>query len=105
MNGRPVSTQIFGHYEYLVMPFGLTNAPAAFQALINDVLRDFLIKFVFVYLDDIQIFSTSVETHRVHERAVLQCLLENRLFVKAEKCMFHAQTLWVLRFSGGTRKD
>jgi hypothetical protein len=43
-----------GHYEYLVMPFGLTNA--VFQTLINDLLRDMLNKFVFVYLDDILIF-------------------------------------------------
>lgn len=46
-----------GHFEYLVMPFGLTNAPAVFQALVNDVLRDMLNKFLFIYLDDILIFS------------------------------------------------
>ena len=46
-----------GHWEYLVMPFGLTNAPAVFQSLINDVLRDMINKFVFVYLDDILVFS------------------------------------------------
>lgn len=45
-----------GHFEYQVMPFGLTNAPAVFQALINDMLRDMLNRFVFVYLDDILIF-------------------------------------------------
>lgn len=44
-----------GHFEYLVILFGLTNAPAVFQALINDVFRDMLYKFVFVYLDDILI--------------------------------------------------
>jgi len=45
-----------GHFEYLVMPFGLTSAPAVFQALVNDVLRDFLNHSLFVYLDDILIF-------------------------------------------------
>lgn len=40
-----------GHYEYLEIPFGLTNAPPIFQALVNDVLRDMLDKFV--YLDDL----------------------------------------------------
>lgn len=49
-----------GHFEYLVRPFGLTNAPAVFQALINDVPRDFLNHFVFVYLCDILIFSQNM---------------------------------------------
>lgn len=48
---------LLGHFEYLVMPCGLTNALAVFQALVNDVLQDFLNRFVFVYLDDILIFS------------------------------------------------
>ena len=48
-----------GHYEYLVLPFGLTNAPSVFQALMNDVLREMLERFVFVYLDDILIFRSS----------------------------------------------
>lgn len=78
-----------GHYEYLVMPFGLTNAPAVFQGLVNDFLRDLLNVSVFVYLDEILVFSKSLQEHVVHIRQVLQRLLNNHLFVKAEKCRFH----------------
>ena len=82
-----------GHYEYLVMPFGLTNAPAVFQALVNDILREMLNKFVFVYLDDILIFSRTLSEHTRHVQLVLSRLLENSLYVKAEKCEFHAKSL------------
>ncbi len=41
-----------GHFEYLVMPFGLSNSPAVFQTLVNDMLRDVVNRFVFVYLED-----------------------------------------------------
>eukprot|EP00066_Takifugu_rubripes_P017527 XP_011606793.1 PREDICTED: uncharacterized protein LOC105417071 [Takifugu rubripes] len=87
-----------GHYEYLVMPSGLTNAPAVFQALVNDVLRDMLDRFVFVYLDDILIFSKGHKDHVQHVWAVLQRLLDNQLFVKAEKCQFHAPSVSFLGF-------
>lgn len=93
-----------GHYEYLVLPFGLTNAPAVFQCLVNDVLRDMINKFVFVYLDDILIFSRSLTEHTSHVRKVLQRLLENQLFVKAEKCEFHRNSVSFLGYvvSAGT---
>lgn len=84
------------HFEYLVMPFGLSNAPAVFQALVNDILRDFLNRFVFVYLDNILILSRSLEEHIPHVRLVLQRLLENRLYVKVEKCEFHASSVTFL---------
>lgn len=60
-----------GHFEYLVMPFGLINAPAVFQAMVNDVLRDFINHFGFVYLDDILIFSKTRAEHIKHVRLVL----------------------------------
>uniref|UniRef100_A0A8C7YA87 Gypsy retrotransposon integrase-like protein 1 n=1 Tax=Oryzias sinensis TaxID=183150 RepID=A0A8C7YA87_9TELE len=97
-----------GHYEYLVMPFGLSNAPAVFQGMINDVLRDYIHHFVFVYLDDILIFSRTPSEHRRHVRLVLQRLLENKLFVKAEKCDFHSSSVSFLGFvitGGEVRPD
>ena len=87
-----------GHFEYLVMPFGLTNAPAVFQNLINDVLRDMLNCFVFVYLDDILIFSRNLQEHVQQVNLVLRRLLENRLYVKAEKCNFHVSSVGFLGF-------
>jgi len=80
------------------MPFGLTNAPAVFQAMINDVLREFLDKFVYVYLDDILIYSPDLVSHRLHVSQVLQRLLDNHLYVKAEKSEFHVQTVSFLGF-------
>ena len=82
-----------GLFEYLVMPFGLTNAPAVFHALVNDVPRDLLNSCVVVYLDDILIFSRTPEEHTEHVRLVLQRLLENRLFIKAVKCVFDAASV------------
>ncbi len=80
------------------MPFGVSNSPAVFQTLVNDVLRDTFNRFVFVYLDDILIFSQNKRHHSQHVRLVLQWLLENRLFAKLEKCEFHVRSVPFLGF-------
>jgi hypothetical protein len=77
-----------GLYEFLVMPFGLCNAPATFQALMNDVLRAHLRRFVLVFFDDILIYSRSWADHLRHLRVVITLLREHRLFVKRSKCAF-----------------
>ncbi|KAE8690983.1 cytochrome P450 78A7-like [Hibiscus syriacus] len=78
----------YGSYEFLVMPFGLTNAPATFCTLMNKVLQPFLDRFVVVYLDDIVVYSKTLEEHVEHLRRLFQVLRENELYVKEEKCSF-----------------
>ncbi|KAL5539314.1 hypothetical protein UlMin_045666 [Ulmus minor] len=78
----------YGHYEFLVMPFGLTNAPAAFMDLMNRVFRNYLDKFVVVFIDDILIYSKSKEEHEEHLRNTLDTLKKNKLYAKFKKCEF-----------------
>jgi hypothetical protein len=61
----------YGHYEFIVVPFGLSNAPVVFMCLMNGVFRDYLDKFVIVFLDEILIYSKFEEEHEKHLRMVL----------------------------------
>ena len=78
----------YRHYEFLVMPFGLTNAPAAFMDMMNRVFQPYLDKFVIVFIDDILVYSCSLEEHSEHLRIVLQTLREQQLYAKLSKCQF-----------------
>jgi len=56
-------TTKFGNYNFLVMPFGLTNAPASFQREMNRILMPLIGKCLFVYMDDILVYSPTFEQH------------------------------------------
>ena len=75
------------------MPFSVTNAPAQFMNMMNDLLGDYLDKFVLVFLDDILIYSANLEDHLEHLRKTLSVLRKYRLYAKASKCEFVTTTI------------
>jgi hypothetical protein len=77
-------TTPFGHYEWNVMPFGLKNAPSEFQNIMNNIFNPFS-HFTIVYIDDVLIFSKSIEEHWKHLNAFLETIKHNGLVVSASK--------------------
>ncbi|XP_056641536.1 uncharacterized protein LOC130448273 [Diorhabda sublineata] len=77
-----------GHYEYLRMPFGLKNAPSTFQRAVNEVLKDIQNKICMVYMDDIIIFSTSLQEHIQNLKLVFSKLRHAELKIQLDKCEF-----------------
>ena len=80
------------------MPFCLTNAPSTFMHLMNDVLRDFIGRFVVVYFDNILIYSKSLENHIMHVKSIFNILQSQKLCAKLAKCSFCVPKVIVLRY-------
>ena len=85
---KTACTTRYESFKFLVMPFGLINAPAIFFTLMNKVLQPFLDRSMVIYLDDIVVYSTTLEEYAQHLRQVLQVFRDNELFLKLEMCLF-----------------
>ena len=68
------------------MSFGLTNTPTAFIDLTNTVFKPYLDKFVVVFIDDILVYSRTLEEHAYHLREVSEVLRMHDLYTKLKKC-------------------
>ena len=74
----------FGTFEFLRLPFGLRNAGSSFQRMMDRVFSS--LTCVFVYMDDILVFSPDIEQHKRDLRLVLEALKSNGLVVRRDKC-------------------
>jgi hypothetical protein len=78
----------YGLFEFTVLPFGLSNASSTFMALLNDVFHTHLDSFVIAYIDDILIYSRTIEDHLLHLRKILELLRQHKPYAKMSKCVF-----------------
>ncbi len=76
-----------GHYEYQVMPYGPSNSPSVLQGFMNEVFREFLHRFVIVYIEDILTYFRNLAGHRHHVTQVLRPLRKHHLYLKLENCV------------------
>ena len=73
-----------GHYEWLVMPFGLKNAPSIFQRKMDNIFNQYK-NFVYIYIDDIFVFSRSKEEHVSHLKLVLSEFIKQEIVISGKK--------------------
>jgi len=87
-----------GTYEYLVLQFGICNAPAAFQRWINEVLMEHIDMCCIVHLDDVLIYSNTLQQHRKDVSNILEAIPKSGMKVKPSKCEFHQSETEYLGF-------
>lgn len=86
----------FGTFEWRVVCFGLTNAPAAFTRLASDIFKELNGDCLAFYLDDVIIYSRTLEEHKKHLRSFLNLLRKHKLLAKGSKCEVGQEEVYFL---------
>jgi hypothetical protein len=87
-----------GHFHWKVVPFGLTNAPGHAMRVMSKVLQPFLNRCAMVMIDDIIVYSKTVEEHMEHLEKIFAALRKHKIFMKRAKCDFFLERLKYLGF-------
>lgn len=88
-----------GLFEFLVTPFGLKNSPSAFQRLMNEILGEYLDDFVVCYVDDIVVFSKTIEEHIKHLEMVVARFHEYGIQINVKKSEFAVESITYCGFT------
>src|ERR1044072_2832562 len=88
----------YDHFEYKILFMSLSNASVTFQVYVNKTLIELLDVCCIAYLNDILIYSKIEQNHVRDVKAMLELLRKAELFVKLEKCVFHARSIEFLEF-------
>lgn len=86
--GKTAFSTPHGHYEFSRMPFGLKNAPPTFQRLMDQVLTGLQSSELFVYLDDIVLYASSLQKHEIKFNKLAERLRQANLKLQPDKCEF-----------------
>ena len=85
-----------GVYKFLRMPYSLCNALATFQSLMQNCLGELNLSFAMVYLDDMIMYSETLEDHLTQLQALFNCFAHHGLKLKLSKCHFFKEEITYL---------
>src|SRR5215475_8331612 len=84
---------VYGTYISHTMAIGDCNAPTTFQQIMTHIFRDFIGLFVHAYIDDVFVYSDSVEDHEKHLSLVFRQIRGNQFYLKESKCELYAESI------------
>jgi hypothetical protein len=87
-----------GHFEFNRLPYGMSNSPASFQRLMDLVLKNLTGTECWVYIDDVIVYSDTIEEHAKRLSNVMERFRKANLQLQPGKCVFAQEKVTYLGF-------